>query len=384
MISGKMIATKMEQVVFGMAAAQAVAEEAERLGAARVFLMVSGALNRQTDEIAKVRGALGRRFAGEFDAMPPHTPREAVIAAADAARASNADLIVTIGGGSLTDGGKLVQLCLANDIRNPQSLDALRMGLRNTAAMRPPAVRQISVPTTLSGGEFNPLGGCTDTKRGMKDGYSHPLLVPVTVILDPALCVHTPEWLWLSTGIRAVDHTVETLSSLQSNPYADGIATSALSLLAQGLRGVKQDPGDLEARLNCLIGVWQAMTPVAAGVPMGASHAIGHVLGGACNVPHGYTSCVMLPKVLRWNEGVNAARQARVALALGQPGENPAGCVRRLIRELGLPCTLADVAVGPNRLREVAEKSLHDFWIRTNPRQVTSAADVLEILSIEI
>ncbi len=383
MVHGKMIATKMEQVVFGVAAAEAVAGEAERLGAARVFLMVSGALNRHTDEIAKVRTALGQRYAGEFDAMPPHTPREAVIAAAAGARTVNADLIVTIGGGSLTDGGKVVQLCLANDISDARALDNYRVAARNLANIRAPEVRQITVPTTLSGGEFSAFGGCTDAGRGMKEGYSHPLCVPITVILDPALCLHTPEWLWLSTGIRAVDHTVETLSSLQSNPYADGIAKSALALLAEGLRGVKKNPADLEARLNCLIGVWQAMTSIAAGIPMGASHAIGHVLGGACNVPHGYTSCVMLPKVLRWNEGVNDARQALVAATLGLPGENPADCVRALIRDLGLPCSLAEVEVGQNRYMEVAEKSMQDFWIKTNPRPVRGAADVMEILSLD-
>ncbi len=85
--------------------------------------MVSGTLNRETDEIEKIRKALGPRCAGTFDAMPPHTPRDAVIAAANQARAANADLIVTVGGGSITDGAKAVQLCLANDIRTVDGID---------------------------------------------------------------------------------------------------------------------------------------------------------------------------------------------------------------------------------------------------------------------
>ena len=84
--SGRVVFGEMDEVVFGKPAAEAVAEQAQRLGATRVFLMVSGSLNRNTDEIEKVRRALGNRCAGTFDRMPPHTPRAAVIAATEAAR----------------------------------------------------------------------------------------------------------------------------------------------------------------------------------------------------------------------------------------------------------------------------------------------------------
>jgi hypothetical protein len=115
--AGRIAFGKMEAVTFGRRAAEALPEEARRYEAERVFLMVSGTLNRDTDEIAKVRRALGNRYAGIFDRMPPHTPRHAVIEAAAMAREAKADLIATIGGGSVTDGAKAVQLCLANDIR---------------------------------------------------------------------------------------------------------------------------------------------------------------------------------------------------------------------------------------------------------------------------
>jgi alcohol dehydrogenase class IV len=146
-------------------------------------------------------------------------------------------------------------------------------------------VRVICIPTTLSGGEFNALSGVTDEKTLHKQGYQHRLMAPVAVILDPAITVHTPHWLWLSTGVRSVDHAVETLASTRSNPFCDGVADSALRLLAEGLPRAKADPGDLDGRLKCQIGAWQSMIPIVGGVPMGASHAIGHVLGGACDVP---------------------------------------------------------------------------------------------------
>ncbi|MDP3689943.1 iron-containing alcohol dehydrogenase, partial [Bradyrhizobium sp.] len=111
MHKGRVAFGAMDEVVFGTAAAEAVVAQVDRLGVDRAFLMVSGTLNRETDEIEKIRTALGSRCAGTFAAMPAHTPRAAVIAASEQARAAGADLIVTVGGGSITDGAKAVQIC---------------------------------------------------------------------------------------------------------------------------------------------------------------------------------------------------------------------------------------------------------------------------------
>ena len=119
MHTGRVVFGAMDEVVFGRPASEAIVEQMNRLGAKRAFLMVSGTLNRETDVIENIRRAMGARCVGTFDAMPPHTPRTAVIAASEQARAADADLIVTVGGGSITDGAKAVQLCLANDIRSP-------------------------------------------------------------------------------------------------------------------------------------------------------------------------------------------------------------------------------------------------------------------------
>src|SRR5690349_12579237 len=120
---GQVVFSKMEEVQFGKPAAETVAELVQRHQAERVFLMVSGTLNRETDEVEKLRRALGNHCVGTFDKMPAHTPRSAVIAAAEQARATEADLIVTLGGGPITDGAKAVQLCLANDIPDVEAPD---------------------------------------------------------------------------------------------------------------------------------------------------------------------------------------------------------------------------------------------------------------------
>src|ERR1700727_886918 len=90
------------------------------------------------------------------------------------------------------------------------------------------------------------------------------------------------------------------------------------------------------------------------GVSKGASHGIGHVLGGTADVPHGYTSCVMLPHVLRFNEPVNGERQTLGAEALGAPGMKAADAVAALIAGLGLPSTLRAVGVKADQLDAIA------------------------------
>ena len=382
MHKGRVVFGAMDEVVFGHPAAGAIVEKMDRLGASRAFLMVSGTLNRQTDEISKIKQALGPRCAGLFDAMPQHTPREAVIAAAEQARAAGADLIVTVGGGSITDGAKAVQLCLANDIRSVDGIDAVRAVKGVPPAMQPPAVRQISVPTTIAGGEFTALAGVTNMRTKVKELLRHDLAVPRAVILDPAITVHTPEWLFLSTGIRAVDHCVEGLCSREAHPYADAQALKGLSMLTEGLARVKADAGDLDARMDCQIGTWLSTGPLAVGVPMGASHGIGYVLGAAYGVPHGYTSCVMLPFVMRWNKPANAERQALVATAMGHPGEDAGDVLDAFIRSLGMPRSLREVKIAPEHFDEIARQSMMTPWVPRNPRHIGGPAEVREILDL--
>src|SRR6266702_2738600 len=278
---GRVVYGAIEEVVFGHPAAEAIIAQMDRLGTRRAFLMVSGTLNRQTDEIAKIREALGSRCAGLFDAMPAHTPREAVIAATNAAREAGADLIVTVGGGSITDGAKAVQLCLANGIDDIDGIERIRVHKGVAPEMTAPTVRQISVPTTIAGGEFSSIAGVTNRHTHVKEMLRHPLTVPRATILDPAITLHTPEWLFLSTGIRALDHCVEAICSRETHPYADAQSVKGLAMLADALPRVKADSSDLDARMDAQIGTWLSMGALAAGVPMGASHGIGYALGAA-------------------------------------------------------------------------------------------------------
>jgi alcohol dehydrogenase class IV len=376
--TGQLVFSRMEEVVWGKPAAETVAGLAQKRGAERVFLMVSGTLNRTTDEIDKLRRALGNKCVGTFDNMPAHTPRSAVIAATNQAREARADLIVTLGGGSITDGAKAVQLCLANDIRTPEAMDAVRA----PSPVKPPTVAQISVPTTLSAGEFSHISGVTDERTKVKEMFRHADLVPRAVVLDPVVTRHTPEWLWLSTGIRAVDHCVEGVCSNEATPYSDASALHGLSLLTKGLAKVKADPTDLGARLDCQLGSWLSMAPLVAGVPMGASHGIGYVLGAVFDIPHGHTSCIMLPSVMRWNKSANAPRQAMVAAAMGHAGKDAGDVLDAFIRGLGMPRSLHQVKIGREHFDRIARQAMGTPWVPRNPRPIPGPEQVKEILEL--
>jgi maleylacetate reductase len=386
-IRGAHLSLPMERVVYGVPFAEALAEEVDRAGSHAVYVLASGTLARQTDMIQQVRAALGNRLAGVCARIGSHTPRIDVVAAANEARATGADALLTVGGGSVTDAAKMVGLCLGNEVNDPTQLDDFRAHVAADGSIvrpptKPPPLRSIAVPTTLSAGEFTSSAGCTDTARHVKEMYSHALMMPRAVILDPAATVHTPEWLFLSTGIRAVDHAVEDLCSINPQPVSDGTSQHALRLLCRGLRAVKRDPGDLDARLDCQLGAWMSIMGSQNGVSKGASHGIGHVLGGTAGVPHGYTSCVMLPPVLRFNLAETEERQHWVSEAMGRPGMAAADAVAELVADLGLPGTLRAVGVKADQLDTIAAESMHDRWVHTNPRRIADAAVVRQILDM--
>jgi alcohol dehydrogenase class IV len=321
---------------------------------------------------------------GVFDECVEHTPRDSVIALAAAVRRTEADLIVSIGGGTVIDTSKVALVALAEGLTNVDELDDWHMrvapdGTRVVPQPGMPPCRQIALPTTLSGAEFSDLGGCTDTRHGTKHGYTGAYIGAAAVILDPRLTVHTPDRLWLSTGVRAIDHAVEALCSVNAQPLIDATSVRALALLARSLGRYAEDKTDLDARLDGQLGAWLAASSIRR-AEYGASHGLGHALGADAGVPHGITSCVLLPTVMRYNAEVCRAQLAEVAAALGAPDTPAADQVEALIKGLGLPTRISELGLPRERLAVIAQKGMANPWVRTNPRQINSPDDLLQIL----
>ena len=145
---------------------------------------------------------------------------------------------------------------------------------------------------------------------------------------------------------------------------------------------MKADPADMKARLDCQIGSWLSMSGLSAGVPMGASHGIGYVLGAVFDVPHGHTSCIMLPAVMRWNKTANADRQALVANAMGHPADDAADVLDAFIRGLGMPRSLGEVKIGHEQFDRIAQQAMGTPWVPRNPRKIDGPEQVKEILEL--
>lgn len=385
MLNGVYRQTLQDRVVYGRPSVEVLVELLAEYGKTRALVVSTRSLSGPQGLASEVARGLGGRCAGLYGSVSAHSPRDAVIAAAAEARRLEADVLVAVGGSSVTDACKVVQLAVWNGLTDVDALDPYRAGVRSGAMAPAPGadpLRMIAIPTTLSAAEFTPFAGVTDARRHVKEGYSHPLYVPRAVILDPEMTGETPPDLWFSTGMKAVDHCVETLYSLHRSPFADALAAEGLKRLAGGLRASKAAPKDMDARLDCQLGMWLAITGASAGRGLGASHAIGHTLGGMLGVPHGITSCVALPAVLAWNSGANDEAERLVAALVGSPELTASGAVKSLCHDLGLPTALSAVGVGPEQFEAIAEHTMTDRGVRSNPRPIRSAADIVEILKL--
>jgi maleylacetate reductase len=374
-----------ERVVHGRPAAQVIVEEAAKLGKSRVFITTSNSLAGDNALPREIGRALGDKFAGLYSAIPAHTPRQSVIDGAAAARAANADLMVAVGGGSVVDATKAMLLCLWHDLKETKDMDPYRGGRQGDPSHYPadPAsrIRMLAVPTMFSAAEFTWYAGVTEPQRLVKESFAHPLFVPQVVVLDPAATLASPIPNLLATGMKAVDHAVERLCALNAPPLADAASTSALKLLHTSLPQLGGANDTLKLRMDCQFGMWLSIFGGTSGVPVGASHAIGHVIGGY-GVPHGHTTGVCLPSVLRWNYDANAARQAHAGAVIGVAGDKLADAVLAFATKLGVPTRLRDVGIKREQLDDIAEKSLRDPPMKTNPKPVTSAAQIMEILEL--
>ena len=376
-----------EQIVFGKPAEVAVLELARQRGAKRVFLTSGRTLGSlQNGPLQKIAAALGELHCGSFAAITAHSPREDVIAGAQAARAAGADLLVAVGGGSVIDATKAMLGALWMNMDSPAAMEPYRTGVPADQAKRIEApaqpLRMIAVSTTLSASEFTPIAGVTDSATHTKQSFTHRLFAPVAVVLDPRATLDTPLDLLFNTGIRAVDHAAESFCSPFANPATEALALQGLKLLYRGLPAMQADPTDLNARMTAQFGMWQAIAGFAGGARMGASHGIGYALGATFGIAHGHTSCIMLPAVLQYNAAQNAARQRELSIAMGQPEVPAYRLIGDLIRGLKQPSRLADVKIGAEHFQDIAQRALVYPNLRDNPTPLTTPEQVIEVLRL--
>jgi maleylacetate reductase len=385
--AGNFSVTAHERIVFGVPAGEAVVAEAERVGAKRVFVTSTRSLaQKENGPLQRMEKALGARHVGTHSTIRSHSPREDVVAGARAAREAKADLLVAVGGGSVIDATKAMQLCLWMGLDSPEAMEPYCLGFERNKykdmVLPTDPIRMIAVSTTLSASEFTENAGITQSATNTKQSFRHRLFAPRVVVLDPASTLDTPDWLLFCTGIRSVDHACENYCNAKANLATEALSLQGLKLLHRALPAIRKNPQDLAPRLEAQLGMWQAIAPSASGVPTGASHGIGYALGATFGVPHGHTSCVMLHAVLKWNAAVNGERQKALSEAMGAPGRPASDLVRELVSGLDQPTTLRGVGIKRENLDEIAQRALSYHPVQVNPRPIKTVGDVKEILEL--
>jgi maleylacetate reductase len=388
--SGHKIHYLQERVVYGRPAASAICEEVERLGARRVFLVTARSLGGTSGPAHDIAAALQDRHAGTFARMRAFAPREDVIDAAAQARAARADLLVSVGGGSVTDGTKVMLRCLWHRFATVDDLVPNRkFGAHVVPGMDPTrhppdmadAIRMIAVPTTFSAAEFNFGGSVMNTQLRRKEAHAHPLMMPRSAILDPAATLATPPDLLLSTGFKILAGAVAIFCHPDNDVASDLAIRATISHFPAALRAMKAEPQRPEPRLMSLLCTWWSREPDYYGIFGSAGLAIAQVLGGF-GVRHGDAACVSVPAVLRWNAETVPQRQDEIAAMIGRPDANAATGMRELAAELGLPTRMRDVGIRREDFATIAERAMGNTLIQGNPRPIGSTDDIRQILEL--
>ncbi len=331
-----------DRVVSGIGAIERLPAELETLGATRVLLITGRTLSTQTDLVARVESTLGARHAGTFSECGQHVPESSVHAAVAQANECGADALVVFGGGSPIDTAKMVVL---------KQIEAGR-----------DAIPQVAIPTTLSAGEFTYAAGMTDETTRVKNVYLDRRMQPAVILFDPVLTVPTPAWLWASTGVKALDHAVETLWWPYSHPVLETLALGAIGDLRAHL-AASRDPEALEDRLACQHAAWKSLFGLmnTSRIGLRLSHPMGHQIGAHWDIPHGVTSCIVLPSAARFLLERTREAQTQIGRAMGVTGSDDdaaAGCadaIDEFVDTLDVPRSLSVAGAKREEIPEVAQ-----------------------------
>jgi maleylacetate reductase len=332
------VAALTERVVVGAGSVERLPQLCDRYGMNRVVVVTGRTLYEGTPVVGTVERLLAGRHVETFTGMREHVPRSAATALYDVLQRSGADGVVSVGGGSPIDGSKV-------------AIHARDGG----------ATPHLAIPTTLSAAEFTPVAGVTDDDTHIKSGVAAERLTPRAVILDAELTLHTPERLWLSTGIRALDHAVETVYAPEGDRFACLLALEAIRELRRWLTRSHADSADVDARQNLQVAAWWSVLGLP-GVTVAPSHPLGRLLGPLAGIGHGITSCVLLPAAIAQ---VAAQTPERVepltgAFEVSSVSDVATAC-RDFIASLGLPVTLRDAGVSDAAVQQLLAM-VRDDW----------------------
>jgi alcohol dehydrogenase class IV len=322
-------------------------------------------ITRAALDILEASG-LGRGLFAEVDPNPNEQNLEAGV---EAYRAGEHDGVIAFGGGSGLDLGKMVAF-MSGQTRPVWDFEDIGDWWKRADA---DAIAPIlAVPTTAgTGSEVGRASVITNSRTHEKKIIFHPRVLPAVVVCDPELTVGMPRPITAGTGLDAFAHCVEAFSSPHYHPMSQGIALEGMRLVKEYLPRAYADGTDLEARAHMMSAALMGSTAFQKG--LGAIHAMSHPIGAVFNTHHGTTNAICMPAVLEFN--AEAIRE-RFDMAAGYLGiadgfDGFRAFAQELNDRLGIPRTLSEVGVTPDRLDDLAAMAIQDPSCGGNPVPLT-------------
>lgn len=368
------------KVIFGNGAStQELESEIDTLHCSRAVVVTDQGLIKAglPDKIVK---SLGSKCVGVYSDIPQDTGIDVIDKAAAFAKEKDADIVVSIGGGSVIDTAKCMCILLTEG-GSLADFEGIQLLTR-------PQMPHIVIPTTAgTGSEVTYAAVVYDKSKGQKILIVESFNAPRTAILDPLLTVNLPPLLTASTGMDAFCHAVEAITSLQHEPIADALAMHALRLLHKNLPQCVMHGNDLTARGQVQMAA--TMAGWAFGNAMvGLVHAMAHSIGAVAHVPHGVANGILLPYCMEFNLPDAGDYYSEIAGALGvyekefskdDAAQAAVRAVFSFTKQIRHPQKLSEVGVNEEHLLKAAELSMSDGSIINNIRSVINAEEVLSI-----
>jgi alcohol dehydrogenase len=377
------------KIVSGRGALENTGFELEQQGCSRPMLLsepgiVSAGL------VKKFKSAFrdGRfELAAEYYDIPQDSALDVVNKIAALFREKSCDSLIALGGGSVIDTAKGVNILLSEGAEDIASLMGAEL-------LKKPMKPLIAIPTTAgTGSEATLVAVIADRERQIKMPFTSYRLIPDVAILDPRMTMSLPPLLTAITGMDALTHAIEAYTCLQKNPVSDAFAFQAVKMISQALPQIVSD-GENEA-LRMTMANAALMAGIAFSNSMvGIVHSMGHAAGSVAGVPHGLAMSILLPYGMEYNFDFSKEHYAELLLPLGgaeryaaTPPEERAGEAIAVVYELrqtlhnktGMVLNLKDAGVAEAQLAEIAKKSLNDGSLIFNPREAHEAA-ILNLL----
>jgi alcohol dehydrogenase class IV len=366
------------KVIFGVGMISDLPVEVSALGKKALLVTDPGII--ETGMADQVKAILGGSLAGVYSDIPQDTGMEVVDQGAEFARSVDADVVVSLGGGSAIDTAKGICILLTEggSLKDYQGMQLLTR----------PQTPHIVIPTTAgTGSEVTVFAVVLDKQQGQKILIFENHNIPRVAILDPKMTEKLPPGLTASTGMDAMTHAVESCVSQQRNPISDGMALHAIRLINTYLPRAVENGSDMMARgqmqLAALIAGWAFSNAM-----VGLVHAMAHSLGAICRTPHGLANGILLPYVMRYNLEEMPDPMQDIADAMGvesgnmsqmAAGEAGIAEIEALVKQIGLPTNLKDTGVEESQLEQCSELAMTDGAIVYNPRFVADREEVLAI-----